>query len=62
MNQRILKVYESSNSKSKNIPCIRLQGQWLKRLGYEIGDNIIVKEEEGKLVIEPIENNLNHSR
>lgn len=55
MNQRKLKVYESPNSKSRNIPCIRLQGHWLKRLGFETGDNIIVREEEGKLVIEHID-------
>ena len=52
MNRRKLKVYEEPTGTTKRIPYIRLQGKWLLELGFETGDNIIVKEEEGKLIIE----------
>lgn len=42
--KRSLKVYEAPlglNSKQQ-IPRIQLQGQWLKALGYHVGDKIDV--------------------
>ena len=43
--KRSLKVYEAPlglNSKQQ-IPRIQLQGQWLKALGYHVGDKIDVQ-------------------
>ncbi len=48
---RTLKVYEQSGYKYKPIPTIMLRGQWLAELNFQIGDNISVSCEEGKLVI-----------
>ena len=49
--ERKLKVY-AVPGKVTNIPQIRLQGKWLKELGYEVGDEIIIKtEDDGKIII-----------
>lgn len=48
---RNMKVYEQSGYKYKPTPVIMLKGQWLKEAGFEIGDSVQVKCEEGKLVI-----------
>ena len=48
---RTLNVYEQSGYKYKPIPTIMLRGQWLAELNFQIGDNISVSCEEGKLVI-----------
>lgn len=48
---RTLKVYEQSEYKYKPIPTIILKGQWLAEIDFQIGDNISVSCEEGKLVI-----------
>jgi len=52
VSKRELKVYEAPGQSSRYRPCIRLQGQWLKNLGFNIGDKITVKEEVGRLIIE----------
>lgn len=52
MGERDLKVYEATGNYARYTPCIRLQGQWLKNLGFNTGDRIIVKEEAGRLIIE----------
>ncbi len=48
---RSVKVYGQSGSNYKTVPTIVLKGQWLQELGFEIGDFISVKCEDGKLVI-----------
>ena len=48
---RTLKVYEQGGYKYKTIPTIMLKGQWLAELNFQVGDNIFVSCEEGKLVI-----------
>lgn len=48
---RALKVYEQSGYKYRTIPTIMLKGQWLAELGFQIGENISVSCEEGRLVI-----------
>ncbi len=48
---RDLKVVEQSGYRYKPTPTITLKGQWLKELGFEIGEGIVVKCEEGKLII-----------
>ncbi len=52
MTKRNLKVYEAPTGRASNIPSIRLQGKWLEKFGFETGDMITVREEEGKLIIE----------
>jgi len=48
---RALKVYEQSGYKYRTIPTIMLKGQWLAELGFQIGENVSVSSEEGRLVI-----------
>lgn len=50
---RQMKVYGQSGYHYKSTPAIMLKGQWLKELGFEIGDYISVSCENGKLVITP---------
>lgn len=52
---RRMKVYEGTGANYKQIPQLRLQGDWLKELGFEIGKPINVHCEDGKLVITRIE-------
>lgn len=49
-NQKIrsMKVHEQSGYNYKATPTIILKGQWLKEMGFEIGDYITVSCEEGK--------------
>lgn len=46
-------MYELSGYKYKPTPTIVLKGQWLKELGFGIGDYISVSCENGRLVITP---------
>lgn len=48
---RELKVSSFSNYGCKSAPMLRLQGLWLEELGFEIGDPILVKCEDEKLII-----------
>ena len=52
-NQKIrsMKVHEQSGYNYKATPTIILKGQWLKEMGFEIGDYISVSCEDGKLII-----------
>ena len=50
---RNMKVYSQSGYKYREIPSIRLQGNWLKDAGFDIGDYISVTCEDGRLVITP---------
>ena len=52
---RHMKVYGQSGYKYKTTPTIMLKGEWLKEVGFEIGDFITVTCENGKLVITPRE-------
>ena len=54
-NQKIrsMKVHEQSGYNYKATPTIILKGQWLKEMGFEIGDYIRVSCEDGKLIITP---------
>ena len=42
--------YESSDY--VEVPTIILKGQWLREIGFEVGDNIEVECIEGKMVIQ----------
>ena len=50
---RSIKVHAQSGYNYKETPAIILKGQWLKELGFDIGDYISVSCENGKLVITP---------
>lgn len=54
--KRSLKVYEAPlglNSKQQ-IPRIQLQGQWLKALGYHVGDKIDVQSTNDTIIINKV--------
>ena len=52
---RNMKVCGQSGYQYKTIPSIMLKGQWLNDWGFEIDDAIVVKCEDGKLVISKAE-------
>ena len=54
MNNRRLTV-GSTYFKEKEVPFIRLSGNWLKNLGFEFGQKVVVREEPGQLVIQLVE-------
>ena len=47
---REMKVYEASGYQYKRTPSIVLKGQWLSELGFDIGEQIEVKCEDGRLI------------
>ena len=52
-NERELKVCAQSGYNYKSVPSIRLIGQWLEEAGFHIGDPVMVKCEDGKIIIAP---------
>lgn len=52
---RKLKIYQKYQarkwSKYTVVPEIRLEGKWLKELGFEIGKEIKIRQEKNKLTI-----------
>jgi len=51
---RKLKIYQKFQSrerKSITVPEIRLEGKWLQELGFEIGKEIEIKQQQNKLTI-----------
>lgn len=48
---RNLKVYDICNAKYEKVPMLRLQGKWLKELGFEAGAEINVECKNEKLII-----------
>lgn len=48
---RELTVSEATNYGRKTAPMLRIQGLWLQELGFNIGDPVLVKCEDGKLII-----------
>ena len=51
--KRSIKVISQSGYKYRETPTIMLKGQWLKELGFDIGDYVFISCENGKLVITP---------
>lgn len=51
MEERQLTVSYTFTQSGKGVPFIRLQGKWLKELGFEIGEKITVKEQQGLLIL-----------
>ena len=50
---RNMKVYGMSGYRYRSTPTIQLKGEWLKEIGFDIGDYISITCENGKLVITP---------
>ena len=50
---RELTVSEATNYGRKTAPMLRIQGLWLQELGFHVGDSVLVKCEDGKLIITP---------
>ena len=50
---RSLKISSIWNYGSNPSPQLRLQGRWLEELGFQIGEAVLVKCEDGKLIITP---------
>ena len=50
---RSLKISSIWNCGSNPSPMLRLQGKWLEELGFQIGEPVLVKCEDGKLIITP---------
>ena len=48
---RELTVSEATNYGRKTAPMLRIQGLWFQELGCNIGDPVLVKCEDGKLII-----------
>jgi len=51
--KRNLKIYSQSGYRYHEVPAIILRGTWLKNAGFDIGDYVSVKCENGRLIIEP---------
>lgn len=48
---RELTVSEATNYGRKTAPMLRIQGLWFQELGFNIGDPVLVKCEDGKFII-----------
>lgn len=48
---RELTVSEATNYGMKRAPMLRIQGLWFQELGFNVGEPVLVKREEGKLLI-----------
>lgn len=52
---RILKIYSKFRYRrwgnNYTVPEIRLEGQWLKQLGFKQGNEVLVEQKNNKLVI-----------
>lgn len=46
-----MKVCEKSGYNYKPVPQIQLKGEWLRELGFEVGDYVCISCEDGRLVI-----------
>ncbi len=47
---RRLKVYYKAGC-TETIPVILLQGEWIRKLGFNVKDHVIVSEKKGQLII-----------
>lgn len=51
---KIYKKFQPRERKYTPVPEIRLEGRWLKELGFEIGKEIEIKQQKNKLTIKLI--------
>lgn len=57
-NNRRLKVYGQSNGYNyQDVPTIVLKGKWLEAAGFEIGTDLMVECEDGRIFISAAETN-----
>ena len=59
MNSRKLKILPKFQRRTRKyiiVPGIRLEGKWLQNLGFEIGGEVVVEQQKGKLIITPKQN------
>jgi len=55
LQERTLTVnYLFTNGNKRPYPFIRLQGRWLERLGFAVGDKVTVTAGDGRIVIIPV--------
>ena len=60
---RRLKVYGQSNGYNyQDVPTIVLKGKWLEDAGFEIGSNLMVEYENGRILISAVETNCDKER
>jgi len=52
MKNRRLTVSYTYFNHEKEVPIIRLSGDWLKALGFHSGSKVVVREQPGELVIQ----------
>ena len=58
MKQRKLKVTYAPGAKYKEkIPRIVLQGKWLKELGFEVGEHVIISTSSENIIVLSKQNN-----
>lgn len=54
--KRRLKVYGQSNGYNyQDVPTIVLKGKWLEVAGFDIGSDLLVECEDGKLTIRAVD-------
>ncbi|NOQ76142.1 MAG: type I addiction module toxin, SymE family [Crocinitomix sp.] len=57
MTVRKLKILSKFQRREYNkhvtVPEIKLEGKWLEKLGFELGGEVMVKQQKGKLTITP---------
>ena len=51
MDDRKLTVYNGRGAFKKSPPQILLQGNWLEKTGFSVGDKITMKSQKGQLII-----------
>lgn len=53
MKSREMTVYRArGNGKDLTVPMIMMQGEWLRDMGFAVGDRVSVTLQDGKLVVE----------
>ena len=56
--KRQLKVYGQSNGYNyQDVPAIVLKGKWLEKAGFDIGADLLVEYENGRIFISAAETN-----
>lgn len=59
--KRRLKVYGQSNGYNyQDVPTIVLKGKWLEAAGFNIGTDLMVECEDGKLTINAVDRSWSH--
>ena len=48
------KIYTIGYVQSPNTPCIKITGQWLKKLGFNIGDKLAFTLENNKIILSKV--------